>query len=968
MVVAGKLARNTGGLPLNTPDLLPRCAPVRRRLVSLILVLTLVPLLAVSGDPAGAASHEHAPGTPPHDHGAQEAAGGPENRSPAGRGPAISSVKRAEKDPCAGKKLRLLPRAVKCTHGPDPAPGGRDVARSVAPLSPTAAAAETAAATQCDGDGVTGPRTEILYARSSDVASRYSAFLPSFRAWAGEANEIYRASAADTGGNSHIRFVHNASCVPTVTEVVMSRTADDTFDDMIADLESRGFNRTDRKYLVFVDATVYCGIGTIHPDDQPGAGNASNVGPSYGRVDAGCWSGDVAAHEHMHNLGGVQYSAPNTSQGFHCVDEWDVMCYSDEPMFPPMQVLCPNYERNFSRFDCNSDDYFHSNPAEGSYLATHWNTYNSLFLVPAAGNTCPDTGFEPDNSVSEARLLRSGANENRAFCVPGDEDWTALEAMAGRTYQVQTLNLSAGTDTTLELYAADGSTLLDTSFDHEGTPASLLTFTAPESTTYYVRATQSDGGGGLSFTYQIRIDQQCPDFALEPDETPAGAGSLAVGDVATRAFCITGDVDWTRFSGNAGHVYTVETLNLQRDVDTYLELYAGDGTTLLAENDDANFTRGSMVVFTAPVTGDYYVKTRPYFDGDPGRIETYDLRVAQGGTAVGVDDVTATEGDSGTTDFTFTLSRWGVLNGPASVTYATEDADAVAAEDYTAVGPSTLLFGPGEATKTVTVAVKGDSAFEIDELFLLRLSDPGGTAVVDHTGFGTILNDDEPAAFSVNDVSILEGASSTRNAVFTVSRSGPAGGPASVQYATSDGTALAGSDYTARSLTTLSFAAGESSKTVPVAVRGDTVAEPDETFFVNLSNPINAGIGDGSGQATIVNDDLPGSFTVNDVRVVERNADTRNLVFTVRRDGSTAGRARVWFSTQNGTATAPSDYTARSLTELRFSPGTASKTVAVTVKGDRLVEPDESFFLKLSNPTGAVIFDDTGVGTIVNDD
>ncbi len=85
----------------------------------------------------------------------------------------------------------------------------------------------------------------------------------------------------------------------------------------------------------------------------------------------------------MHNIGGVQLSAPNTSGGFHCTDEYDVMCYSDSPYFPPMEYVCTNPSRD-RLFDCNHDDYFHTNPLPGSYLATKWNAANSVFLIDGA--------------------------------------------------------------------------------------------------------------------------------------------------------------------------------------------------------------------------------------------------------------------------------------------------------------------------------------------------------------------------------------------------------------------------------------------------------------------------------------------------------------------------------------------------------------------------------------------------------
>ena len=85
----------------------------------------------------------------------------------------------------------------------------------------------------------------------------------------------------------------------------------------------------------------------------------------------------------MHNLGGVQLSAPNTSGAFHCIDEYDVMCYQDSPQTTTRED-CPNQARDTTRFDCNHNDYYHTNPAPGSYLATFWNPAGNQFLIGAA--------------------------------------------------------------------------------------------------------------------------------------------------------------------------------------------------------------------------------------------------------------------------------------------------------------------------------------------------------------------------------------------------------------------------------------------------------------------------------------------------------------------------------------------------------------------------------------------------------
>ena len=303
---------------------------------------------------------------------AQSAAALPTNEPE--RGPIYDGLEWAAEGPCAGSFQ--ITGTTYCTHGPDPAPPGVDIAVSV----PLVADFVSAASIQCEGDGVSGKRTQVMYVRASDRPDRYNSYLASFRQWAAEADAIYQNSAAETGGVRRIRFVHDANCNLIIPSVQLSPAGDDAFANLVNELQAAGYNRSDRKYVIFIDSNALCGWATMDLDDQPGAANLNNNGPDYAATYAGCWGGRIAAHELMHNLGGVQLSAPHTSGGGHCVDEYDLMCYSDEPNFPPMQTICPDSGHNRIA-DCNHDDYFSTHPPANSYLATHWNAANNEFLI-----------------------------------------------------------------------------------------------------------------------------------------------------------------------------------------------------------------------------------------------------------------------------------------------------------------------------------------------------------------------------------------------------------------------------------------------------------------------------------------------------------------------------------------------------------------------------------------------------------
>jgi len=301
-----------------------------------------------------------------------------------------------------------------------------------------------------------------------------------------------------------------------------------------------------------------------------------------------------------------------------------------------------------------------------------------------------------------------------------------------------------------------------------------------------------------------------------------------------------------------------------------------------------------------------------------------------------------------------------------SVDYATADGSAIAGSDYTATS-GTLTFTPGQTSKTVPVTIANDALAEDDETFTLNLSNAtGGIAIADAQGVGTIVNDDLDPTVSVGNASVVEGDIGTTTLSLPVTLSGPSGREVDVDYATSDGTATAGSDYSATS-GTLVFAAGETSKQIDVTVTGDLWVESNETLSVTLSSPFNADLGTSVATGTITNDDANPKLVVSDVAKLEGNSGTTPLTFTVAMVPLSISDVTVDYATSGGTATAGSDYTATSGT-LTIPAGQASGTIAVSVSGDKTYEPNETVTLTLSNPAGASIVVGTATGTILNDD
>ncbi|ONI72301.1 hypothetical protein BWI15_19835 [Kribbella sp. ALI-6-A] len=296
-------------------------------------------------------------------------------------GPASAEPPLSEAELCAGLHRVVLPGTDQCTRGPEALPGASSQAEAK-PLKASVAAATIAAnPVVCEGDGRSGKRVQVMYARETQQASRLRLFLPSFRAWSHEIDAAYNDSAAQTGASRHVRFVTEPAgdgCRIQVQEVVLPTGGLDSWDSMVNALQKLNHKDPNRKYLIFADSRKSCGLGTVYGDDRPGLDNANNRNTGYARVDAkaNCWGFNAAAHELGHTFGAVQSSAPHFNG--HCNDEWDLMCYGSGT-----KVVCP--EKDSDRLlDCNKDDYFSTDPPAGSYLATHWNIANSDWLIKSA--------------------------------------------------------------------------------------------------------------------------------------------------------------------------------------------------------------------------------------------------------------------------------------------------------------------------------------------------------------------------------------------------------------------------------------------------------------------------------------------------------------------------------------------------------------------------------------------------------
>jgi alpha-tubulin suppressor-like RCC1 family protein len=220
---------------------------------------------------------------------------------------------------------------------------------------------------------------------------------------------------------------------------------------------------------------------------------------------------------------------------------------------------------------------------------------------------------------------------------------------------------------------------------------------------------------------------------------------------------------------------------------------------------------------------------------------------------------------------------------------------------------------------------------------------------------------------SIEDLSIVEGNSGTATATFTVSLSSASTSPVTFDIATDTGTAAPGSDYVARSLTSQTIPAGQSSFAFSVTVNGDTEVEFNETLTANLRNVTGATVLNSQGVGTIGNDDSA-TLSIADVALVEGNNGVSTLVFPVTLSMPMPTPVSFDITTNDGSASVNSDYHGHSQFGRVLDAGRTSQVFEVAVNGDSTVEPDETIAVTISHVMGAVLADGNAIGTIVNDD
>ena len=273
-------------------------------------------------------------------------------------------------------------------------------------------------------------------------------------------------------------------------------------------------------------------------------------------------------------------------------------------------------------------------------------TAYSLTLSAATGVT---DDYEPDNTCAAARdIATNGARQTHRFVTPGDEDWIRFPVRAGESFIVVADKPGPGVSPQIALFASCDEATVNQPL---AAAAEQVNTAAATDQVYVARIKNSvPGVYGAAAVYDVAVyAATCTNDSFEEDDTPAQAAALAVGGAAqTHTFCPARDEDWANVEATADQVYVVRTTNLGAASDTVLQLYAPDGVTLLAENDDYGYTRASRIVFRPAESGAYRVRVRHHNIVASGAATQYDL-VAQQGFCM-PDSLEGSAGDNGPGD------------------------------------------------------------------------------------------------------------------------------------------------------------------------------------------------------------------------------------------------------------------------------------------------------------------------------
>lgn len=462
------------------------------------------------------------------------------------------------------------------------------------------------------------------------------------------------------------------------------------------------------------------------------------------------------------------------------------------------------------------------------------------------------------------------------------------------------------------------------------------------------------------------------DFVSIDDDSDSDVFEFTVSDNSTVSITLTSVGPTYQEGPQSGG--SQEELNASEQSDLTLELIDSNGSTVLQTSNSAGL--GGVESITGvdlSTAGTYFIRVTGTADATQFYTLNTSVSVETNPTLLSIttNDSDKAEGDSGATVFLFTVNRSGDTTGTSSVQYTVEtDGNNTAnADDLTGVLTGTINFEEDETSKVVAVSVQGDTDVEDDETFTVTLSNPVDAGITTASVGGIIRNDDRTVSIAAESASKNEGTGGTTDFTFRVTRSGDVTGVETVvDYAIVHGTTN-DADFGSVTPGQVTFAAGETARTVTVQVNADADVEDSEEFSVSITAADNASIGTASAAGAIINDDSDISVAATDASKAEGDSGNTAFTFTISRDGDISQDATVTY-TVSGADVDAADFGGTLPTGTATIPaGQSSVTVTINVSGDNDVEPDETFTVTLSNSSaGSDIVGATANGTILNDD
>jgi len=571
---------------------------------------------------------------------------------------------------------------------------------------------------------------------------------------------------------------------------------------------------------------------------------------------------------------------------------------------------------------------------------TDLGTVNAVFNVVLTGST--NAGFSLDYATTDSSATLADADY-----VAG----TGTLNFAGTVGEVQTITVVVNGDTTVE---PNEAFLVDIS-NLSNSFAGNLTIT------------KSQGNGTI-----INDD----------------AASLSINDVSVT-------------EGNTGTVNAVFTVTLNDNVSSAftVDYITSDNIATLGDSDylstsgTLNFagTAGEIQTVTVVVNGDTVLEADEIFHANLNTLSNNfagnltiadpqgDATILNDDTAtLAINDVVVTEGDTGTVNAVFNVMLNGQTASGFSLDYATTDNSATVADaDYVGATGSISFVGTAGEVQTITVVVNPDTTVELDQAFLVDISNlsnnfAGGLTVVKSQGNATITNDDS-ATLSINDITLLETNSGVVNAALTVTLSDAVDTGFNIDFASSDNTATSATNDYSNTSGSLGFvgSAGET-QTITVPVTGDLIHELDENLFVNLSNisipGYNVSFADSQGLVTITNDDAVPSvaFDLASQTVVENGALAPVVSVSLSNPSYLPITVPVTVNVLSS-ASDPQDYTLSTFL-ITIPAGATSASLNVNLVDDTIAELSETVIIDMGTPVNATAGAVTTHTLTVNDD